>query len=106
MAQSIAELMELGLSKAEAERVINRRAKAEAESAKSKAVAEKRLPKIQADLDHAVERAKLWSGRVDELQAKLDKYNGILGVPNEVESADEPKAEVKPITSGKGRKRA
>jgi peptidoglycan hydrolase CwlO-like protein len=78
MAQTIEELMELGLSKAEAERVINRKAKAVAKSESSVATAEKRLPKAQAELDHAADRVEHWQAKAEAAQKKVDKYVGII----------------------------
>lgn len=78
MAQTVEDLVELGLSEAEAKRVINRKAKAEEKASSSKALAEKRLPKAQAALDYANKRKEHWTGVADAAQAKVDKYNAVI----------------------------
>ena len=78
MASTVEELMAAGLTKAEAERVINRKAKAAKSSASQITTAEKRLPKLQELLDHAADRAAHWSNRASEIQAKIDKNVGII----------------------------
>lgn len=97
MAQSIEELVALGLSKAEAERVINRKVKAEQKSGSAKATAEKRLPKIQEDLDHAAGRVAHWQTKAAELQAKVDKYVAIISdtEPAKADDGAEPAEPVK-----------
>ena len=89
--QTVEDLVKLGLSEAEAQRVINRKAKAEAKSTGAKARAEKALPKAQAELDHAVERVEHWQAAAAKAQAKVDKYVAVVsGESTEVEeSTDE-----------------
>lgn len=94
MAKTVEELMDAGLTKAEAERVINRQAKAAEKSESAKARAEKALPKAQADLDHAAARVEHWQGKAAAAQAKVDKYVAVISgesneVPEDEESADE-----------------
>ena len=89
MASTKEELMEAGLTEAEAERVINRRTKAAEKNEGAKARAEKALPKAQADLDHAVSRVEHWQGKAAEAQAKVDKYVGVIS-GDEVEVAEGP----------------
>lgn len=78
MAQSVEELVALGLSEAEAQRVIKRNTKAAEKSESAKARAERVLPKAQEQLDHAKARVDHWSGKAAELQAKVDKYNAVI----------------------------
>lgn len=95
MAQSVEELVALGLSKAEAERVVNRRVKAEAKSSTAIATAEKRLPKAQSDLDYATERRDHWQGVVEAAGAKVVKYTAIIsGESVPVPADDSAEAEV------------
>lgn len=78
MAQTVEDLMAAGLTKAEAERVINRKAKAAEKSEGAKARAEKALPKAQAEVDHAVARVEHWQAKAATAQAKVDKYVGVI----------------------------
>lgn len=94
MAQTIEELMELGLSKAEAERVINRKAKAAEKDAGAKERAEARLPKAQAELDHAASRVEHWQAKAEAAQKKVDRYVAIVsGESNEDVNDVEDEAE-------------
>lgn len=100
MAQTVQDLVELGLSEAEAKRVINRKAKAEEKNAQAIALAEKRLPKAQADLDHASARQAHWAGVVEAAGTKVAKYTAIIAgedegtdVPEETEVEAEVPAE-------------
>lgn len=111
MAQSVAELMELGLSEIEAKRVIARKAKAEDKNKSSIETAEKRLPKAQADLDHAADRAAHWQTKAAEAQAKVDKYVGIIsgngedaGVDDEADAEQAEESVTVPDTKAKGKK--
>jgi hypothetical protein len=110
MSQTVEELVALGLSEAEAKRVINRKAKAEEKATSSKALAEKRLPKAQEILDHANERAMLWAGRAAEARAKVEKYKAIIsGESTEELPAEEPEEiseEVAEVEVAKVRTRA
>ncbi len=78
MAQTIEQLMELGLSKAEAERVINRNTKEAEKKAAAVERAEKRLPKAQAELDHASDRAAHWKAVAEKAGEKVAKYTAII----------------------------
>lgn len=90
MGQTVEQLMDAGLTKAEAERVINRKAKASKKSEGAKARAEKALPKAQAEVDHATERVEHWQGKAAAAQAKVDKYVAVIsGESNEVPADDE-----------------
>lgn len=89
MSQTVEELVALGLSEAEAKRVINRKEKAEAKSSSAIATAEKRLPKAQEQLDHAANRAEHWNAVAAKAQEKVDKYVAIISG----ESTDEAPAE-------------
>lgn len=95
MAKTVEELMELGLSQAEAERVVNRAAKAEAKSSSTIATAEKRLPTAQAKLDHASARRDHWQSVVEAEGAKVAKYTAIIaGEEVPVPAADTAEADV------------
>ena len=76
--QSVKELMALGLSEAEAERVINRNAKVAKQTASAKARAEKALPKLNDELEHALGRVAHWQAKADAVQAKIDKYSDVV----------------------------
>lgn len=90
MSDSIKSLMDLGLSEIEAQRVLARKAKAEATAAAAVARAEKRLPKILQDLGHASNRADHWATIRDGLQEKADAVRAIIdGTTTEVEAAEE-----------------
>ncbi len=96
MAQTIADLVALGLTENEAKRIVNRKAKEAEKSASQIATAEKRLPKIQADLDHAADRAKHWTDRAAELQAKVDKYVAVISGESTEDIGDEDEAPAEP----------
>lgn len=89
MAQTVADLVELGLSEAEAKRVINRKEKAEAKTATSIALAKKRLPKIEEDLAHAKARVEHWTEQAKVLEEKADKYHAVIDGTS-TESGEEP----------------
>jgi len=89
MASTVEELVAAGLTEAEAQRVVNRRAKAEKKSAGAKERAERMLPKLQEQLDYEVGRAKQWQEKADATQAKIDKYVAIVSG----ESTEEPDAD-------------
>lgn len=78
MAQTVEELVALGLSEAEAKRVINRKEKAAKKDDGAKARAEKALPKAQAELDHAVERIEHWQAKAEVAQKKVDRNVAIV----------------------------
>lgn len=83
MAQTIEDLIALGLSETEAKRVINRKAKEEEKSAQAIALAEKRLPKAQAELDHASARQAHWAAAVEVAGTKVAKYTAIIAGEDE-----------------------
>ena len=89
MAQTVEQLMEAGLTKAEAERVVKRRENAAKKSESQVALAEKRLPKAQEQADHAAARQAHWTEVAAKAQAKVDKYVAIISG----ESTEEAPAE-------------
>lgn len=89
MASTVEELVEAGLTEAEAQRVINRRAKAEKKSAGAKERAERMLPKLQEQLDYETSRSEQWAEKAAATQAKIDKYVAIVSG----ESDEEPDAD-------------
>lgn len=94
MAQTVKDLMDLGLSETEAQRVVKRKEKEAAKSATTIALAEKRLPKAQADLDHATARQAHWAAVVEKAGSKVAKYAAIIAgedvaLPTEEETASE-----------------
>ena len=96
MAQTVEDLMELGLSKAEAERVVNRKAKEAEKNAAAIATAEKRLPKAQADLDHATARQAHWAKAVEVAGSKVAKYTSIIAGEDVALPVEEETSEVEP----------
>lgn len=78
MAQTVKELMELGLSEAEAERVLKRKAKENGKRAEAVARAERLLPKAQEELDYAAERVKMWAAKAEKANARVEKYIAII----------------------------
>lgn len=78
MTNSIQDLMNMGLSEAEAKRVINRNAKEMAAKEATLARANKRLPKLEAELAHATNRAEHWAGIKDELEAKVAEVSAVI----------------------------
>lgn len=78
MSKTVEELVALGFTELEAKRAFARKAKAAEKSETTIATAEKRLPKAQADLDHAVDRAQHWQGVAEAAQTKVDKYVAII----------------------------
>lgn len=78
MAQTVEELVALGLSEAEAKRVINRKEKAAKKDTGAKERAEKALPKAQAELDHAVSRIEHWQAKAEVAQKKVDRNVAIV----------------------------
>lgn len=89
MAKTIEELMDAGLTEAEAKRVINRRTKATEKDEKQKALAEARLPKAQEQLDHAAERVEHWQKQAAAAQAKVDKYVAIISGESDEDAPEE-----------------
>lgn len=89
MANTIEGLMELGLSKSEAERIVNRNAKAAEKQAAAVARAEKRLPKAQADLDHASARVAHWTKVMQEAGEKVARNTAIIAGEDVSEDTDE-----------------
>lgn len=92
MAQTVADLVNLGLTEHEAQRIVNRKTKADEKNAKSIETAEKRLPKAQEEVDYATGRIEDWTAKRDAAQAKVDKYKGIIS--GNGESADDVDASV------------
>jgi hypothetical protein len=89
MAKTVEELVEFGLSKAEAERVVNRAAKAEAKASSTIATAEKRLPKAKEQAAHAADRAKHWAEVSAKADAKVAKYEAIISGESTEDVPDE-----------------
>ena len=95
MTQSLAELVNLGLTEHEAQRIISRKSKADEKNTKAIETAEKRLPKAQAEVDYAASRVKDWQDKAAAAQAKVDRYVGIISgsgesVDDEADSPVEP----------------
>lgn len=88
MAQTVEYLVNLGLSEAEAKRVVNRQTKAETKTTSNIALAEKRLPKAQAELDHASARLAHWQGVVEAAGAKVVKYTTIIAGEDDNKSSE------------------
>lgn len=89
MAQTVKELMDLGLSKAEAERVINRKAKWSEKRSVAVARAERLLPKAQEELDYAAGRVEMWAKKAEKANARVEKYIAIIDGTSNEDASDE-----------------